>query len=932
MKPKNKSEIKSYFYENRFIYAALIAPAILLTIVFCCFRLSPLGGITILRMDLFHQYAPFFTELYNKLTSLDSLQYSWTMGLGGNFLGNFFNYLASPVSAIILLFGQKNIPEAAAAMILVKCCLSSAAMAYYLKKSQSRNDITLPAFALLYSFCGYFIAYYWNIMWLDALALFPLVILGIENIINAQKCGLYLFALSFTMFSSYYMAFMVCIFSVFYFLTYYFSHYKINDRLDGFIKNEGFFTDEDLICDDFLGEAAPEPYVNGSDITCALKASRFLKSGLLFALASLSAALLLSFALLPTYFSLKTCSATSDSFPKDFKDYFNIFDFLANHLASVSPTIRSSGNDVMPNVYCGVLTILLLPVYFFCKSLKTSEKVAHLLLLIVLFFSFNINFLNFIWHGFHFPNDLPYRFSFMYSFILIVMAYKIFIRLSEYSLKELLGSGLGVIAFVILAQKLGSKNLQTQSVYISIAFAAIYTFILLQMRSKKFKSFSLSLLLFISVAAETCIADVFNFVMNVEKASYMRNYDDFKDMKQTLDGFEDGGFYRMELASLKTRNDPSLYNYNGVSVFSSMTYESVAKIQKRLGLDGNNINSFTYHPQTPLYNAMFSIGYVLNNSDSFEPNEKYYSQTAANDAYTAYLNNYRLPLAFGVNKEISQWEYNMSNPFLVQNRFFSQATGINEDLFNETEFDNARYENITYLGDELKSGAYSYSKAVEDKAGSVWLNVAAKSENNLYLYVVSSDLEEIGVASDGFSATQNIAHPYILDIGSHAQGEDIEIEIKVKADAKKTGTFEIYLYEINDEVWRNGYKILSENAMEITKFDTTEIEGKITADRDLTLFTSIPFDGGWSVYVDGKKTDNIEKIGDALLGINLSEGSHTVRLKFTAQGLLPGIVMSGGCFIILITYAVIRNMLKKALTSPAKTIEETVIEFNGGKN
>ena len=82
---------------------------------------------TILRMDLYHQYGPLFAELYDRITTGGSLLYSWESGLGSSFLGNFLNYLSSPVTLIILLFGHENIPEAIAAMSVIKAVLPTLA-------------------------------------------------------------------------------------------------------------------------------------------------------------------------------------------------------------------------------------------------------------------------------------------------------------------------------------------------------------------------------------------------------------------------------------------------------------------------------------------------------------------------------------------------------------------------------------------------------------------------------------------------------------------------------------------------------------------------------------------------------------------------------------------------------------------------------------
>ena len=121
-------------------------------------------------MDLYHQYGCVFAEFYDRVTS-DGIRVS------RHFLGNFYNYLCSPLSIVMLIFGHKNMPEAIAIMILLAAAFSSATFCYYLKKSFGEHSPVTAAFGVLYSFCGFFIAYYWNLMWLDAMVLFPLMIL-----------------------------------------------------------------------------------------------------------------------------------------------------------------------------------------------------------------------------------------------------------------------------------------------------------------------------------------------------------------------------------------------------------------------------------------------------------------------------------------------------------------------------------------------------------------------------------------------------------------------------------------------------------------------------------------------------------------------------------------------------------------------------------
>ena len=67
----------------------------------------PFGEESFLRTDLYHQYAPFFSEFQYKLQHGGSLFYSWNIGLGVNFTAIYAYYLASPLNWFVLLFPKR---------------------------------------------------------------------------------------------------------------------------------------------------------------------------------------------------------------------------------------------------------------------------------------------------------------------------------------------------------------------------------------------------------------------------------------------------------------------------------------------------------------------------------------------------------------------------------------------------------------------------------------------------------------------------------------------------------------------------------------------------------------------------------------------------------------------------------------------------------
>lgn len=891
------NKFKMLCKENKYIIISFLTAAVTMFIIYMCNLMVPLGDKTILRMDLYHQYGPLFAELYERVMNGDSLIYSWTSGLGSCFLGNYFNYLSSPIGAIVMFFGHKNLSEAIATMILIKAALSSASFTYYVKKSLKNQSYATCAFGILYAFCGYMLAYYWNVMWLDAMFLLPIVLYGIERIINHGKMRTYVTALALSMFSNYYISFMLCIFSVIYFFYYFITNYSSESVVNrSFSKEKHRFFPR-------------------------LSNNRFFRSAFIFGIGSLAAAGIMAFVLIPVFKILTSSSATSGQFPDEVKSYFTYFDFFANHLAALTTTIRSSGEDVLPNVYCGILTIILAPLFFFSKSITKKEKLTTLGLLIVLYFSFNLNTLNYIWHAFHFPNDLPYRQSFIYSFILVIMAYKVFIRLEEFSTKLIGGVGVGLFAFIILVDELTSKNVDNGTIILSFILIVLFVVILSLFKNQKYTQVSVAVLLLICCCSEAVMCDTKAMHISVDKTPYVSDYDSFQGIKDNLDNIEDGDFYRMELSSLRTRMDPSWYYYNGASVFSSMANEKLSNMQLYLGMMGNKINSYTYNPQTPVYNMMFSMKYIVNNSaPDVHINSPYYTEASRHEKYVAYRNNYYLPIAYCTDLSLTEWatkeyykdwELSGENPFEFQGDYFDLATGGVGTPFVEVPIEDISYSNVEPFFDKTSFSQF-YDKRTDDVDGSVTYHVTAQEDGNLYVFfdVTGFISKSATINSPNGTITQSTSNNCLFDLGYFTKGQTVTVNVPLEAN---TGTVKFAAYTVNREIFEKGYNLLSKYQVMIEEFEDTRIKGRFTAPKDCLVYTSIPYDKGWLVYIDGEKVndENIVALGDALLAVKVSEGTHKIEFRYEVPGLVGGIIISLSTIGLISIYAIFSLILKK---------------------
>ena len=895
------TKLKSMLKDNKYVFTSGGIALFIILLVYFCYEIIPFGDSIIYRMDLYHQYGPLFSELYDRLVSGESLVYSWNSGLGSSFLGNFFNYLSSPISFIVLLFGHNNTFEAVAAMIAIKSVFSAMSMAYYLKKSQKANGFSISAFGIMYAFCAYMLAYYWNVMWIDAMYILPFIVLGIEKIIESGKCKTYIIALSLAIFSNYYIGFMLCIFSCIYFIYYYVCN-------SSKIKNKKAYLKEE------------------KNLFKKLKSSFFFNSGVRFALSSLAVGIILLFMLIPLVHILNSSSATADTYPTTYKSYFDIFDFLANHFAGLEPTIRSSGEDVLPNVYCGMLTILLVPLYLFSKKISSTEKIASICILAILYFSFNINYLNFAWHGFHFPNDLPYRQSFIYSFILLIIAFKALKHIDEYNKKQILAVGIVVIAFVVLVQKIGSKNVDDFTVFVTIAMTVLMTIVLGLIVSKKAQAFALSIMLVCSVATEIIIANTDHYVANQSKESFASDYEDFKSVQNKVANNDNSMFYREELSDSRARMDPCWYDYNGVSIFSSMAYERTSNFQKDFGVYGNKINSYTYNPQSPVYNALFGIKYIYDKSDYIAENT-YYSLKESGEIFNAYENKYVLNLAFPVTNTAAHFDASLyNNPVDAQEDLFKIATGV-EDVYNRITDFEIIYGNILSIDRySINEGTFALNKVSDEYDGSITIDITAKDTSNIYIYVYARNLDTVTILSPSYTNTMTVNDGYILDLGSHKPNDLISVELPLKEDVS-SASVDFVAFTVDHEKFIDGYNRLKEGQLEYTEFDETVIKGNFVAEKDEILFTSIPYDESWNVYIDGKPVNksDIFAISGGLLGINVAEGMHDITFIYEAQGLQEGIVISSLFIIILLIFYILLSNKMLFFKNKKKNLWQKVV-------
>ena len=863
-----QSKTYKIFYKNRYVFLTTVLATACIAVIYVIFSVFPFGSITVMRMDLYHQYGPLFAELYDRIVEHKTLLYSWNTGGGSSFLGNYLNYLSSPLSFLIFLFDKEDISYAITFIVALKCILSATSFSYYLKKSFNKDNYFLSAFGILYAFSAYFLAYYWNVMWLDAMIMLPLIALGIEKIFKTGDIKLYTVSLVILFFANYYMGYMCCIFAVLYFFVCFINTYSNDGKLNENAVYEKKYS------------------------TKALMNNVFINRGVKFAFASIIAALICAITLVPVFMILKNSSATSGTFPQTFKSYFDLLDLITSHFALLETTIRSSGDNVLPNIYTGILTFILLPLFLVNNKIKLKEKATYVVLIIFFVFCFNNNCAEYIWHAFHFPNDLPYRYSYMYSFIIAVMGYKTILNFKGIKVEDIAYTGLAIISFVIICQKFLTNKMTNSTIYATIIFVTLWCGFLFLLKNKNAQKKTVSFVLVTFILCETIISSIVGLPLNQDNKNYKENYKTYTDAINYIDN-KDSGFYRTELCYLNTRMDPAYYGYNGISVFSSMAYESYSQLQSSLGMQSNKVNSYTYNTQTPVYNMMFNIKYLIQTDVSLAPSSNLYKKiyTTSDKKSNVYESKYNLPIAYCVNSKIDDWVTDEGNPFEIQSDFVKLATGYS-NVFKPVEYNSTDFDAVS--GDDVtENGTYWLEKSdSSSNYGTETVSLSPTIDGNLYLYVKSSDLKTITVNSEKVSdITQSMEDAYILDLGYHNKGDEVLVSLDASKMESESTSFDFYCYTADDTVVKNMYNSLAGNSLNVESYSDTTIKGTVKAKENCYLYSSIPYDDGWSVYVDGKKAETFE-IGGTLLAIELTPGQHRIEYKYFPVGFLYGIIIS----------------------------------------
>ena len=934
-----------------YVTLSFLVPSGLMLLVMFLTSVAPFGSCTMLYSDMYHQYYPFFVEFRRALRSGESLLWNWSVGLGMDYLGLISYYLGSPLNLLSVLVPEKWLLSYFSLLMPIKIGLAGGFFGLMLKKLYGKEDLAIVLFGSFYGMCAWSLAYQWNIMWLDTFALLPLLMLGTVQLLRDKKYILYTISLFLSIFANYYVGFFVCIFVLLFFFCYELCRFKNPWRFVCDLARIGFFT------------------VLAIGMTAILE---------LPALAALQDTYS-SVNKFPEGFQMNIISGEILDAPRAAWEAFkaakeageaNFSLWWAAIKASYPPVIAGMAQvagqmgagheltyiDGLPNMYSGVLPVALAFLFLLAKNVKLRDKICCAGLLLLFMLSILIRQLDYVWHGFHFTNQIPYRFTFLFSFVLLYMAYRAWLERESFRLWQILAAGV-LAAGIFLADKAKWDNVTYM--VMNFALLGIYlgamcygTSVKLPWKKETQPSeetvcelpeettpeilseeeepvvtkwperptrLRQGAMLVAFVMTLELVLHVVNFAANfsIYDYDYPKGEADAHSMFQYLREREEVmDFFRTEVTHAQTLNDGALNGYHGLSTFTSSANVRTTEFMEALGYASrNNWNRYCWEESSPVANLFLNLRYMVER-DTTPTGGEYFEVLHSYHDITLLRNKAYLPLGFLTEKELAELDFGETNAFVLQNRLFKAATGLTSNVW--TILNSNRFEVTAGSGVEIKlsnaSGYTSFKSGTQDTRLTYTYSIDKEGFMCLDLTLYAN--KKFSVWHNGKKLyTETYSLPMTMAVCDVKPGDEVEVIIECAADVDSA--VQVKGYMLDSELFWEGYEILNASTLQLTEFSTTYISGVIDCDRDGLLYTSIPQcgndrteqeidedgkvhkattspEGNWVVYVDGVKTDNV-LVGNSMVAVELTKGIHTVELRYENKAFEYGSLISFAC-------------------------------------
>ena len=805
---------------------AFFIPVIIMTAVYAMLGIWPFGGNTVMTGDTTFQYVDYLSYYKTILFGSNDFSYSLSKCMGGEMSGFAAYYLYSPLNLITLSFPKEWLFVGIGLIIALVPGLASLSMCHALRSTADRPGMDLTL-SLCYGLSAYVIVYNELFQYYMNIILLPLILLWMREILKGRK-GLYIryiLVLGYAIINNYYTGYMICIFLVLYAL---YLHFCEGGEVAGKVKV--------FIC---------------------------------FALNSLLAAGLACVTLIPAVLSL---SGEKDNFSIGLFLLFSPWTYFSK---LYSGSFAGDFGAGLPNIYCGIIVTVFMMLYLINRRIELRKRILTMAVLLFFWVDFCVNTMNVVWHGFNQPIGFPFRQAFLVTLFCIFTVYESLDLTDTYGRVSIAAACILAAAYTALIALKRVDNTDYISMGVTVIIFAVIIFLVV----RKPKHLA-GLLLLITIADLS-----FN-------AGYSLKHFDLTPIDEYLEplvraenavayvkGLEEDNVFRTEKNFRRTNNDAMMYDYPGLTHFSSSEKKKTIGFMGDLGFRDNGNWAMYSHVNTALVDSLLGVRYFLSEFETVgKPYEQVYYDSEKN--INVFRNPTALPLMIpsvtsGEDMEVT------GDPFVFQNDIADALTGSTNDILH----------------------IQTATQSVEED-GSVRFDLTVSGNGILYAYFDAPELQDAEIYLDGDDwGTYFGAYDWnVIDLLDRTEGEMVTVEIKPASD-KEIQVDAGYFAVADDAALSSWYEDVMDGESHLKKVTSSCYRGMYDSGKENLIF-SIPMDKGWHLFIEGKEYDLKEVCGH-LMGAEVVPGRHEVEFRFIPPGKNAGFIISVATAVILLLYMVI---------------------------
>ena len=844
--------------KKRYYTLSILIPAVMILAIFLLFTITPFGNRTWLTIDLGQQYVDFFSYYQDTLLHHpEQFFYSFSKSIGGEMVSLWAYYLLSPFNLLFLLIPHSAIAMGVSLLIFLKLVSCTVSFAVLLDVKFKQRNWTTLLFALSYGFMSYLSANQFNVMWLDALIGLPLIILGVDALLQKRNPLYYVLPLSLTILSNYYTGYMICL---------------------------------------FLGLYFPYAYLMAND---SFSWKSFIKQFGRFIFYSVLSVGLITVILLPTFYSLLGSKGTATTIAWSLKSEYNPL-LMASKLFIGSFDFHEMQKGY-PNIFVGSLVFFSFLCYFKEKKIARSQRLYALFITVIILISFNIEIFDKLWHAGQLPNWYSYRFSFLFSFWMVFLGYQWTLKKTAVGIHETF-----VYFFLVLATSIGfilfpQDYLQGWQIALGfgLSMGILYGLILIGRGKRTHQKFLISFVVIELLLNSIITLSRLGYVMNSEFTAYQSSLANWSNVLRPAEN----EFYRSEKTILRSKNDSLQVPTYGVSHFSSTFEKETEKFFDAIGVRQGTAY-VNYSNGTLLTDALLGIKNTFIETTDATYNERWERKdledlltiATFNEGHVV-TNQNVLSIAYPMKPILKSMKVPTNHPITMQNQLANALSGTTspKNIFTRVSYETT-FENI------IDSPVVYQRIQVDDKTqyGTITLTFTPETDDPIYLEMAGTMGEEdleMTLNGEPYAFYPVQSKPVLLSVAKNQKGQPQILRITVKDDGFEFS--KLNLYSLNTSLLNERLEQTKAQELKLETFSATHFSGTMDVFEDSTVLTTIPYSTGWKVWVDGQEVETY-KILDSLLGFTISKGIHRIEYRYTTPFLLEGSLVSIVSLLLLI--------------------------------